>query len=115
MALIADMGLTLMNSALRRSPDRFTFISESGRSIPDLALILQGRHCSLSVHAPPANTPHQLLLITMPDELTPPAHDPTRWNWSRKAFAREPENARCRAALEPVMEELVAAWAALGR
>ncbi|RAN66211.1 hypothetical protein B5P40_32230, partial [Bacillus sp. SRB_8] len=42
-------------------------------------------------------------------------HDPTRWNWSRKAFAREPENARCRAALEPVMEELVAAWAALGR
>jgi exonuclease III len=109
-----EMKLTLLNASLKHSPDRFTYISESGQSIPDLALTFQCRHSALSVVAPPAPTPHQLLLITLPDADRPPAHDPDRWNWSRKAFAREPESSRCRVALEPVLTELAEAWRTLG-
>jgi len=110
-----DLGSIFLNARLAESEERWTWIQGQTRSVVDLALTLGSPFSFLKVTPPPRPTPHQMLLVTLPGPARAPVHDPERWNWSRRALAREPENIICREKLAPVFTLLAQVWKAVGQ
>jgi hypothetical protein len=82
--------LSLLNSHISSSSTRWTYITDAGKSIPDLAFATPDARACLSIEVPPTNTPHQVLLVTTP-QLIPNDNQANRnrWNWSRSRIANK--------------------------
>lgn len=110
----ADLHLDLLNVGLRGWHDRFTYVSPSGRSVVDLAMVRTSGQPHLTIVEPPSPTPHQLLVIDLPEapEIGVPASN--RWNWARRAFSDPVMAPKIRLRLAPVFKASASMWQAAG-
>lgn len=107
---LKDAGVRLLNSELRNSPSRWTFWSHSGQSIVDLAMASGHSAADLRVLVPPVRTSHRLLVVDVAGCRDEIILDPSRWNWSRRAFSSAEKIALCGDLLRPTMSFLSSVW-----
>jgi hypothetical protein len=108
------LGLTLLNTALRRLSGGFTYICSGGRSVVDIVMVNTIGQPSLTIQESPTSTPHQLLVAIVLDSADDPGRQPDRWNWACRLFA-DPEAAKLiQIRHQPAMMSISAFWKSVG-
>ena len=102
--------LSILNEAMKRSPERWTYVSPSGSSIVDFILVKGFLRANISVWQPPAPTPYQVVVTEACLAQLPAFDEADRWSWSRKSFSRKTTSSLCSDLLQPWLNGLTMLW-----